>query len=580
MSDVFDLGAELEQVVKQEQAATQPKAASELALAAGYGDAAEISQKNKANNLALDPERDEHTEEKPRLKAVKIVEDNFDSIDPVDIFGDTILTGKPEWPDDACPAPIINFARDEAERIGVVIEMIAFPAITCAAIVISDRFKIQPKKFDTRWTESPRLWAMIVSESGQKKTPCFKAAIEPVKEIEKNYYFQFQEEMADYTREKELFDEEKKAANKDGKELMITEPEKPVQKRFLADDITVEAFRRVLEHNDHGVGVAKDELAGWITSFDIYRNSKQGSKDRADYCELYQGGQKSFDRAEKGFTYVSNWSASIVGFIQPGPVRRTLGEITDDGMLARFLVCHGEREGRGKDRKPDYVAINTYHQTIKQLSELKPKDGEEEIFLFSDEAIKYREIIFSTCERVQILPDSSEALIAHLDKWEASFCRIALIYHIIEATAAGEYPTKYINENTAKMAAKLMIDFLLPNSIRFYHDTLDDGTRGSHPKWIAGYILSNHLDRITKRNIERSYKKLNQKYGTIVKTMETLYQSGWVEPDKYKKNGTVTGWKVNPKVHFKFAEKAKEEAARRAKERIKIQEAVETFRIA
>jgi hypothetical protein len=166
------------------------------------------------------------------------------------------------------------------------------------------------------------------------------------------------------------------------------------------------------------VGVAKDELAGWITSFDIYRNSKQGSKDRADYCELYQGGSKFFDRAEKGFTYVPNWSASIMGFIQPGPVRRTLGEITDDGMLARFLVCHGKRKGEGLDRKPDYAVINTYHQIIKQMSELRPKHGESEIFLFSDEAIKYREIIFSTCERVQILPDSSEALIAHLDKSE------------------------------------------------------------------------------------------------------------------------------------------------------------------
>jgi hypothetical protein len=455
--------------------------------------------------------------------------------------------------------------------------MIAFPAITCAAIVISDKFRIQPKKFDTRWTESPRLWVMVVSESGQKKTPCFKAAIEPIKEIEKNLFFQFQEDMAAYKRSKELYDKQKTKPVKDSGKTEITEPDKPVQKRFLADDITVEAFRRILEHNDHGVGVAKDELAGWITSFDIYRNSKQGSKDRADYCELYQGGQKFFDRAEKGFTYVPNWSASIVGFIQPGPVRRTLGEIIDDGMLARFLVCHGQRQGQGVDRKPDYIAINAYHQVIKQLSKLEPKDGESETFLFSDDAIKYREIIYSTCDRVKILPDSSEALMAHLDKWEAAFCRIALIYHIINAVTIGQYPPKYISENTAKMAAKLMIDFLLPNSIRFYHDTLDDGTRGSHTKWIGGYMLSKHLNRITRRDIERNYKKLSQKNNTIKKTMETLYQAGWVEPDKYKKNNEVIGWKVNPKVHIKFAKKAREESARRAIERNKIQEAVKIF---
>jgi hypothetical protein len=126
-----------------ERAAIQMKAVSELSRR-GYGDTPDLPQQNQANTPRLDEGREETT-------------DDFGAVEPLDIFGDTILTGKPEWPNGACPAPIINFARDEAERIGVDVEMIAFPAITCAAIAISDKFKIQPKQHDTRWMEAARL---------------------------------------------------------------------------------------------------------------------------------------------------------------------------------------------------------------------------------------------------------------------------------------------------------------------------------------------------------------------------------------------------------------------------------------
>ena len=65
---------------------------------------------------------------------------------------------------------------------------------------------------------------------------------------------------------------------------------------------------------------------------------------------------------KKAHMYVPHWGASIVGNIQPGPVKRLMGNITDDGLVARFLVAHCERSGRGIDRAPDYTAIGTYDE--------------------------------------------------------------------------------------------------------------------------------------------------------------------------------------------------------------------------
>jgi hypothetical protein len=128
------------------------------------------------------------------------------------------------------------------------------------------------------------------------------------------------------------------------------------------------------------------------------------------------------------------------------------------------------------------------------------------------------------------------------------------------------------------MAAKLMTEFLLPNSIRFYKETIGDGSQISHAKWIAGYILAGKLETITKRNITIDYGKLRRTPDKIKNTMEILYQNGWVEPEKYKKNGEIIGWKVNPKVHAKFTKRAGEEKIRREEKRQQIQEAVEKLR--
>jgi hypothetical protein len=47
---------------------------------------------------------------------------------------------------------------------------------------------------------------------------------------------------------------------------------------FLVDDATLEAIAEVLESNPFGILLVKDELAGWLKSFDCYRGNG-GTKD-------------------------------------------------------------------------------------------------------------------------------------------------------------------------------------------------------------------------------------------------------------------------------------------------------------
>jgi hypothetical protein len=291
---------------------------------------------------------------------------------------------------------------------------------------------------------------------------------------------------------------------------------------------------------------------------------------------LYQGGPKLFDRALDGFCYCPNWSASIVGGIQPGVIGRTLGKITEDGLLARFLVVFAGRDGRGEDRPPDRRALGAYHETIRNLYRMEPK-GETEVYRFSPGAASYRETVVDIIEAVQGLPDTSDALRGHLNKFEASFCRLALIFHVTEATAKGERPAAIIPEETAEMAARLLLDFLFPHSMRFYREFVDTGGQHKHANWIAGYILAQKAEVLTRHELLANYRAVRDPE-IFLSVIRALEAANWISAAKVKNSGTVTRWNVNPAVHRIFAERAEAERQRREQEKVKIAEAVKLLK--
>ena len=224
-------------------------------------------------------------------------------------------------------------------------------------------------------------------------------------------------------------------------------------------------------------------------------------------------------------------------------------------------------------------ALCQYRFVIEKLTELKPTFGDRQVFTFSESAAKYRTAVVDICECVQQLPDTSDPLKAHLNKYEAAFCRIALIFHLVESAHLDQPPGPRISEQMARMASRLITEFLLPNSIRFYHETIDTGSHNAHAKWIANYVLSQGMAEVVRSQLVRDYRPFFKIPNLLDQTLRTLETCGWVEPEKLKKNGTVTRWKVNPRVHGIFAERAKEEAQRRKKERQKIQDATQKLRM-
>ena len=173
-----------------------------------------------------------------------------------------------------------------------------------------------------------------------------------------------------------------------------------------------------------------------------------------------------------------------------------------------------------------------------------------------------------------ILPSTSNAFKAALDKWDARFARYALIFHIVEAVSRGEQPTPRISGKTAARVARLMLAFLLPNAARFYNEILPSSQYMEPAKWIAGYILAQKTLSVRERDLYRANRNFRNSPDNLQQAMKILAAAGWVVPAHYRKNdGRINVWTVNPKCHTLFAQRAHDEKKRRQEVKEKIQEA-------
>jgi hypothetical protein len=490
--------------------------------------------------------------------------DSDTDLHPYDLFGDTDLTGTPKMPDGCVPDVIQAFARDEGERLGVDPAMVATGCIVACAAVTNDQWKVQPKQFDYSWKESARLWLCMIAPPSAKKTPVLKAVTEPLCWIDQDYadadaelMEQYEVDLKVYTKKMDNYSNDK-AKNKN-----VPQPLKPIRppsRRLVVNDANVPKLTDILQYNPNGVICIRDELASWFASMN---NKETGAKDRADWLSAYNGGSYVVDRIQRGSVRIPNWSACLIGTIQPDKLNELCGKMTDDGLMQRFMLIHAEPSGRGVDRAPNDAVIGNYHSVIRVLKDMLPDQGEGVIML-SEEAQAERTTLLDIIDLVMALPDSPEQLRSHLGKWDGLFARLCLTFHMIEMASAGQCPDPVISSDTAQRVIAFMRDLLLPNLMKFYRDLYSVSQKIEHARWIAGYIIAHAKTKVTRREIYRSYtSKLRDDPRIMNDAMHLLDLANWVTPVDSKNGRDVTEWRINPLVHSVFAQRAADEKARR-----------------
>jgi hypothetical protein len=501
--------------------------------------------------------------------------------DPVDLFGS--LTPEPILTAAMLPKTIADFASVAAQRIGVCMAAVAIPALIVCASAIDGRITIQPRHYDTEYCVSALLWAMGIGDPGTAKTPALNAATKPLEEIERSWRIEDADKVKQYERDYSIY----KQRLKKWENMMVNptpgigagsepvEPEEPKIRRLLTTDYTMEALAEIhLKNERHGLMLKVDELAGFIGAFDAYRAGRTG-KDRAAALEYKTGKPRAIDRVNRA-ELVPFWGGCIIGNIQNNKLASIAPNLTDDGLMQRFLVYNVNSAGMALDRVPDRKALDGYMYLIEWLVTQRPCG---EPFTVAPEGQQYRQEVERLTYALANSPAVPPALRAHARKLDGFYGELLLVMHLIEwhqtnKWFASEDDIKVVSVTTAKRARDLMVLFLIPSAVRIYTEyfsTQNDET-GRDARWIAGHILAHKLERFSDRDIYRANNRTFQNNRERLKrALAELVNLNWLKTE-------LPQWVVNPLVHVRYAERAEQEQQQREFVKTQLKEQAKTLK--
>ena len=231
---------------------------------------------------------------------------------------------------------------------------VAMAALCICGAAIPDTVQVQVKRHNTGWTEEARLWIWLVGPPSTMKTPIMGTAARPLRGADSALARQYENARALY----DSLTKDEKAA---------TPP--PKNTRLVLQDTTIEAAQEVLKDSPNGVLCYQDELSGSFGSFEKYSSGRGASKDRAFWLESFNGGTYSVNRVGRGSSHIPNLSVSLLGGIQPEPIRKVMEDSADDGLLQRGFAIMVKSAVEGRD-EPEGAATHEYATLIGKLRHL------------------------------------------------------------------------------------------------------------------------------------------------------------------------------------------------------------------
>jgi len=251
------------------------------------------------------------------------------------------------FPTDEIPSAVAAFIHQGAAALGCDESYIALPLLAVLATAVGNSRRIRLKR---TWCEPATVWAVVVGDSGTLKSPAHDLAIKPLYRLQdaafkehQNQLEQYSHDQADYTANL--------AAWKDGRKKGKPQPQaptKPVATRYVVSDTTVEALAVLLCDQPRGLLVARDELSGWLNSFDAYKGCR--GADVAHWLSMHRAGPLIVDRKSEQppVIYVPHAAICIAGGVQPAPLASALigrhKQHFDNGLAARLLFAMPPRK--------------------------------------------------------------------------------------------------------------------------------------------------------------------------------------------------------------------------------------------
>jgi len=205
------------------------------------------------------------------------------------------------------------------------------------------------------------LYMVLIGKPNTNKSGPLKFMLDPLQELDKASFQKYHDELTNFQAYSNLSVQDQKIHG--GGPLM-----KPIFKKFIIQDTTIEALKQIVFDNPRGIGFYRDELLGWINDLNRYN----GGSDIQFFLQNWSGNPISCDRKGSDPIYINNPFIGVAGTVQPKVLEQLArGERADNGFIDRFMFIFPDNLTKadwGLDYTPMHL-IEEYSLGIKKLAE-------------------------------------------------------------------------------------------------------------------------------------------------------------------------------------------------------------------
>jgi DNA-binding transcriptional ArsR family regulator len=361
-----------------------------------------------------------------------------------------------DFPLDVFPKELGHYISECNRTLNSNIDYMGCALLWIGSLVIGNSLVIEVKK---GWTEISTVWIAVVGNKGIGKTPSTENITKPLERINGMERRRYSKAKKEYEAYLDLSKDEKQQA---------VEVKEPVKTAFIVDDVTIESLINLHSQQQNGIGVYKDELAGWFKDMNKY---KEGS-DKEQWLSSWSGKGISVDRITRESDYIEHPILPVLGGIQPGIFATFFtDENKDSGFLDRMLFTFPEMGvNEYSEAEIESRLLNYYNDFIVMFYEEMRKivvfnefgDIEPSISSFSPEAKREWIRIFNDITSLQNSDDTPEMIKGMLAKQKTYIPRFSLIINTFQAANDGISLLNITKESILK-AEKLSKYFIAMN---------------------------------------------------------------------------------------------------------------------
>jgi len=418
-----------------------------------------------------------------------------------------------DFPLEIFPKEIQHYIKENADKLGLVVDFMGSAMLWVASTVIGNSLNI---KIKNGWKDNCSIWLACVASAGVGKSPSIGAVTNTLEKLNQKEQKLYAKEEKKYQDFKFMSKEEKKYQD---------EVKEPINKQFLANDITLEALTGLLAQNPNGVGVLKDELNGWVQDMNKYRDGS----DLSFWLTSFNGGSYSSNRKTSGNTFVDSPFVPVIGGIQPSILSDlATDERKESGFMDRLLLSHPNATvNKFNDNELDDDLIDWFEGYIRGIIEqvkgfININSDNEVVPLmasFNAEAKEEYKRIFNEITDNQNSEESDEKLKSVLPKMKIYLGRFALITRFIKWSLKTDIELLVIDKNDIQNANKL-VKYFIQNATSNKESSSENLILKEVIRRSGELTTKGKIEAIVSSGLEVTQKQIANEIGVSVRTVQ------------------------------------------------------------